>query len=390
MAAVTLVLGLGACGGAEEKRTGESAPAAAETPAGDGGSAYLDGVKKTVDTLLGPKGTFESPPTTAPKPEPGKSVWLISCGESISACSIPIGAAKRAAESMQWKVNVFDTKGDPTQAGAGIRNAIAQKADGIFIYYIDCKYMKRPLEEADAADVTVVAAESFDCNQTDPGAPELLDYRTTYNGGIDGPYAEPAEYDKYIFDWGVVQAMYAIAQTDGKAKLLGFSDDTALGGLQDQLGYEAEFKKCDECEYTLVKFPLSKFDTIQELTAQQLLKHPEANAVAGAYDAISTSGVAQAAAASGRELVVMGGEGSAAGMDMVRTGKITAGAGNPLSWEAYAAIDNLNRLFHDEETVGSGIGMQLFDKEHNTPASGEYKPPFDYVAVYEKAWGVGG
>jgi ribose transport system substrate-binding protein len=250
--------------------------------------------------------------------------------------------------------------------------------------------MRRPLEEADDAGIPVVAAESFDCNQTDPGAPELLDYRTTYNGGIEGAYPEPVEYDKYIFDWGVVQAMYAIAKADGKSKLLGFSDDTALGGLQDQKGYAAEFKKCAGCEFTLVKFPLAKFDSIQELTSQQLLKHPEANAVAGAYDAITTSGVAQAAASSGRDLLVMGGEGSAAGMDMLRDGKITAGAGNPLPWEAYAAIDNLNRIFNDEETVGSGIGMQLFDKDHNVPPSGEYKPPFDFVSIYEKAWGVGG
>jgi ribose transport system substrate-binding protein len=387
---VALVVGLTACGGSDSDGSSSEQASSTEPSASDS-SAYLDGVKATVDRLLSAQGTYQAPPETAPKPEPGKKVWLISCGQSITACSIPIGGAENAAKSMGWEPQMFDTKGDPTQAGAGIRSAIAQKADGIFIYYIDCKYMRKPLEEAKEAGIPVVGAEVFDCNQTDPGAPELLTYKTTYTAGLDGPYPEPVHYDKFIYDWGIAQALYAIAKTDGKANLLGFSDDSALGGLQDQLGYAAEFEKCAECSYTLVKFPLTAFDKIQELTSQNLLKNPEANAVAGAYDAITTSGVAQAAAASGRDLIVMGGEGSEAGMDMLRSGgKITGGAGMPLAWEAYAAIDNLNRIFHDEPTVGSGIGLQLFDKDHNVPAEGGFKPPVDYVAAYEKAWGVGG
>jgi hypothetical protein len=32
----------------------------------------------------------------------------------------------------------------------------------------------------------------------------------------------------------------------------------------------------------------------------------------------------------------------------------------------------------------------MVDKDHNLPASGDYTPPIDYQAAYQKAWGVSG
>ncbi len=31
----------------------------------------------------------------------------------------------------------------------------------------------------------------------------------------------------------------------------------------------------------------------------------------------------------------------------------------------------------------------MVDKDHNLPASGDFVPPVDFKAEYEKAWGVG-
>jgi ribose transport system substrate-binding protein len=73
-------------------------------------------------------------------------------------------------------------------------------------------------------------------------------------------------------------------------------------------------------------------------------------------------------------------------MDLVRAGQITLGAGLPLGWEGYAAVDALNRILQGEEPVPTGMGLQLFDADTNVPASGGYVPPFDYKAIYKQAW----
>ena len=100
--------------------------------------------------------------------------------------------------------------------------------------------------------------------------------------------------------------------------------------------------------------------------------------------------MAQAAELANRDVYVVEGEGTAAGMDLVREGKTGAGSGIPLEWDSYASLDALNRIFHDEEPVPSGVGIQYFDSKRNMAENGPYKAPFDYAAVYKEAWGAGG
>ena len=59
-------------------------------------------------------------------------------------------------------------------------------------------------------------------------------------------------------------------------------------------------------------------------------------------------------------------------------------------WEGYQTIDNLVRLFAGEPPAGSGIGLQVYDLEHNIPADGGYRPPVDFKAAYREAWGLEG
>jgi ribose transport system substrate-binding protein len=147
---------------------------------------------------------------------------------------------------------------------------------------------------------------------------------------------------------------------------------------------------CDGCTSQVIEFPYEDLanGNLATTVSQALLKNPEANVVAAAYDAIAVYGLAQAAAEVGRELIVIGGEGSAEGMDLVRAGQITLGAGLPLGWEGYAAVDALNRILQGEAPAPTGMGLQLFEAESYVPASGGYVPPFDYKAIYQQAWGV--
>lgn len=78
-------------------------------------------------------------------------------------------------------------------------------------------------------------------------------------------------------------------------------------------------------------------------------------------------------------------------MDLVRSGKGRYfGVGFSNVWEGWAAIDGLNRLLNGQKPANSGMGVQLYDADHNTPASGGYVPPVDFHAAYRASWGVGG
>lgn len=365
-----------------------SAPApSASAAASEAGTSF----EQISQFLLSETGSYSSPPTTAPAPEAGKNLWLISCGQAYTSCSIPIGAAEEAAQSIGWSTKIFDDQGDPTTVTTGIRQAIADKADAIFMYYIDCVYAAEALSEAREAGIKVAAAESADCSDLDPNAESLFDYSVTYSGGLDGPVpGGESPYSEQIRLWGQAQGNLGVVKAGGTVNALVFTDNYGFGGKRAAEGMNEVLASCEGCTSQIIEFPYEDLanGNLATTVSQALLKNPEANVVAAAYDAIAVYGLAQAAADAGRELVVIGGEGSAEGMDLVRAGQITLGAGLPLGWEGYAAVDALNRILQGEAPVPTGMGLQLFDADNNVPASGAYAPPFDYKALYKQAWGV--
>lgn len=331
------------------------------------------------DKALSPKGTFVEEPTKPIQPPKNKKLMLISCGQSISACAFDTGAAAEAAKELGWKTTLFDTKGDPTTAASGIRQAIAGKYDGIYYYYMDCDYARTALAEAKKAGIPVVAAEAFDCNQIDKGAPSLFTDTVHYVAG---------DYMAHARAWGRAIADHAIWKQGGKSKALAFLDDTSRGSRPILEGFQDEYAKCKDCELHVVKFPFSAFGTkLQSIAAQNLLKYPDVNTTLTTYEAISLE-VAPAVRQSGRDILQFVGEGGEPGLDLIRQGINGFGNGYPLDWEGWAAVDALVRLIAGEKPVPSGIGFQTFDKDHYMPAKGRYVSPIDYRSMYRKLWGL--
>ncbi|MBS1871499.1 MAG: substrate-binding domain-containing protein [Actinobacteria bacterium] len=365
-AAASIAVALAGCGGGEDSGGGSGSTAAASPDA------------QVVQRLY--RGTYEAPPP-APRPQPGKKLLLLSCGQSLPTCAQAMSGAQEAAKAMGWSTTIFDTKGDPNQASAGIRQALVSKVDGVFVYFTDCRLMKQALQEARDAKLPVVAAESLDCDFGGSGQP-LFAGTVRY---VEGSYAD------WIAAYGKAQAQYVIAKTGGKAKMLDFMEDDLLGAAIQQRAQQAAFRACGGCGLYPVKYTIGDLSTgIQQKAQQALLQHPDADSLVVQYDAVLLAGVSSAAASAGRSLVVMAAEGDTATMDLVRSGKVTAGVGIPIEWEGYAGVDALNRLMHGEQPASSGIGIQVYDRDHNTPASGPYRPPIDFRAAYRKAWGLGG
>lgn len=377
LVALALAATLGACGGSSS-----SSSSSTTTAASGGGSAAQQRLERLYT------GTYGVPPKTAPRPQRGNHVWLISCGQTAAACANGVGGAKAAARALGWTTTLYDTKGDPSAMLNGIRSAIAAKADGIFVYAIDCSLVKAGLQEAKKASIPVVGGESADCSDVDKSAPSLFTYVTHYVGNRTFP--------DFIQDWGGAQADWDIAQLDGKAKVIDFRETDGVSVLLADKGFRKELATCAGCKIVdTVDFTFGDLGpSLQQKASQALLQHPEANAIEVPYDAVMTAGVAAALRASGRlsSMKIMGGEGNVANMDLIRSGHgQDAVVGLPTEWEGWAAIDNLNRIMNGQPIADSGIGLQIVDREHNMTPSGPFVPqhdskPIPFAQLYTKAF----
>jgi ribose transport system substrate-binding protein len=330
------------------------------------------------------EGTYKEPAGPAVEAPSGKDIWLVSAGMGIEYSVRLADAAKQAAQDLGWTVHVIDAKFDPNQMLTGVQQALVAGADGIIVTTIDCATVKNAAQRANDSGIPIIGIESADCD------PSLFSHVVGYSG--------KASLDEWLHDWGRAQAAWVIAKADGRAKVvLNTGTDVAATRATSE-GNRAELEDCATCEVvddaTYVSADFGP--KLQEKVQQTMIKHPDANAFIPNYDAIMTqSGGAQALKSTGRldQLVIGGGEGSIAGIEQIRSGEgMQMCAGQSGEWETYAAFDALVRLFLDRDPaeVDTGNGIQVCDKDHNLPPEGEpFTPPVDFVAAYQKLWGLG-
>ena len=336
------------------------------------------------------KGTLTSPDTTPRAAVKGKKIVIISSGQSSISSSIPVNAAKEAAQALGWKVTVYDAQLNPANDPNLMSQALASGADGVVLDAIDCSFVKSQLEQAKAKHVFVVPIYAYDCN--DPyagkGGKPLFSAYTNY-----GPEANK-NLGAFAEKYGFAQGQAAIAATGGKAKVVFFNDTEATVLYYTGKGFKDAISQCSGCKIVAdVEFKgLDLGPTLQQRAASVLLQHPEANVVKSPFTAATLLSIAPAVQQSGRasKLYVMGGEGFQPELDLMRNHQgVNAVMISPSDWTGWAAVDTLNSLFRGEKPAYSGLGWQLVDPTHNLPASGPWVSPVDFKAIYKKAWGVG-
>ncbi len=371
---------LSACGGGstETAQTPESGPVAPQAAAPSGGATGVDYA-----------GTLREP-DAAPRPgAKDKRVVVISAGQASISSSVPVGAAKEAATALGWKVDVYDNQLNPANAAGNVRQAIASGANAIILDATDCPTVKGALQEAKAKGIQTVGMYAFDCN--DPlfksAEPPLFSGQINYGAKANGNLGQFTE------QYGADQAKAVIAATGGKAKVIFFNLPTVTVLKYTGKGFLDEMAKCGGCEVVAqVDFTGADLGpNLQQKVTTALLQHPEANAVKSPFTGATLLGIAPAVAQSGRasKVYVMGGEGFAPELDLLRANQgVSAVNITPSEWTGYAAVDTVNSLFTGKPVAESGLGWQLVDKGHNLPKSGGFVPAVDFKSIYKKAWGV--
>jgi ribose transport system substrate-binding protein len=385
-----LVLALGAvataaaCGGSSTKSTSGNTTAN-QAPTTSSNSNAAD--QATLAQVY--KGTLSSPDTTPRPGIKGKKIVIISAGQSSISSSIPVNAAKEAAQALGWNVTIYDAQLNPANTPNLVSQAIAAGAQGIVADF-DCYTAKAQLEQAKAKGIVVTPIYSYDCDDPyagKPGTPRLFTGYTNY-----GPEANK-NLGAFAEKYGFAQGQAAIAATGGKAKVIFFNDSEATVLHYTGTGFLDAIKQCSGCKVVAnIDFKgLDLGPTLQQRAATTILQHPEANVVKSPFTAATLLSIAPAVQQSGRasKLYVMGGEGFQPELDLIRNHQgVNAVMISPSDWTGWAAIDTMNSLFRHEKPAYSGLGWQLVDATHNLPPSGPWVSPVDFKSIYKKAWGV--
>ena len=335
------------------------------------------------------KGTLASPDTSSRPGVKGKSIWIISGGQSSESSSVPVNAAQEAAQKLGWKVHIFDTQLNTALDAPGVSQAIAAHADGIILDAIDCSFVKSQLEQAKSAGIVTVPIYAYDCDDAYSGKGG----QRLFSGYINyGPVANK-NLGAFAEKYGFAQGQAAIAATGGHAKVIFFNDTQVTVLHYTGQGFLNAIKQCSGCKIVKsIDFTGLQLGPQLKQTAQSaILQHPEANVVKSPFTAATLLSIAPAVLQSGHanSLYVMGGEGFQDELNLLRNHQgVSAVMISPSDWTGWAAVDSMNSIFQGKKPAYSGLGWQLVDSSHNLPASGPWVPPVDFKSIYEKAWGV--
>jgi ribose transport system substrate-binding protein len=381
IAAVVAVCGaVAACGSSSS----DSSSTAAAT-SGSGASSTSSAVTKAQATVAALyKGTDRPLPTSGPKAQTGKKVWVISCYEGAVGCSVPAQGFVAASAHLGWKTTVVDAKLDPSTATQEIKSAVAAQANAIVVDGFPCSWAPGALASAKAAGVKLYGLLSFDC----PGKP-------LYNGQL---LFGKETYEQYLEDQvGAGIAAYIIDKTDGKGNILSmqYNDGGAVNAIGQ--GIENAIKhNCPGCTFSSFAVTGQNIvqNQLQSLTASALTRDPKANVVTSPIDSAILLGMGSAvtqAEAGGRHILLTGVEGFAPNLKLIAAGGPDNFAiGSAALWEGWAAADGLNRVFAGAPQVDPGIGLEAIDKTHPSPSGlGNYngnKRSQGYEQNYIKIW----
>jgi ribose transport system substrate-binding protein len=312
-------------------------------------------------------------------PQEVQNVAIISCPLIIPSCAASAAAVNDAVVLAGWWPMVIDG-GGPDGVGQALRIAVAQAATVIVTIDANCRGLEFLYDEVALAGIPVVGLGGEDnC------APKRFAALTRWT-----PEHAVGKRQTMV---GELQADYAYGKTAGEVSALvltvaGDATTTKMtDGFTAKLAKLGEGKVAQKLELTTAEIADKTFTTKVVAAA----KSSGANAIIVPEDDWLTTGGLAAAIASDpetAELLVIGHGGTAAALDIIRSGGagLTATVGQAFDWMGWGAVDAIVRLYAGAPTVFIGDAMQVIDIDHNMPETGKYTGGIDAQEKYTALW----
>jgi ribose transport system substrate-binding protein len=320
-------------------------------------------------------------PTTGPKAQVGKTVILISEDQRNGG---PLGVSEgvtEAAKVIGWKLTILDGAGVIANRSAAFGQAIALKPDIIIADNDDATEQKVNIIKAVNAGIKVLGWHS----NVKPGPMEGVPIFTNIS-------TDPTVVAK-------VAAALAIANAEGKAGVVVFTDATEKISVMKSNAMAANIKECSgSTVLETIDTPLASVSTrIPQMTQSlhQRFGKKWTHSLAindGFFDFMAPTLRAAGSPGSGPPVNISGGDGSKAAFERIRGNNYQyATVAEPLSLHGWQLIDEANRALAGENWSGYVAPTHLVTKENigsNGGPQNVYDPDNGYRDVYKRIWGV--
>ena len=342
--------------------------------------AFLDAAKKTVAEATMDSGKWDGP-TSGPKAAAGKTIVFVAGDMKNGGIFGVSKGIEEAGKAIGWTVRVIDGQGSVSGRAAALNQALAVKPDGIVVGGFDTTEQKAAFGSAASSGIPLVGWHSGE----KPGP-----------NAIAGLFANVTTVTD---DFANVAASWAVANSDGKAGVVIFTDSQYAIALYKARAMEAVIKKCGGC--TVLSFedsPISESSTrMPQLTTSLLQrfgkKWTHSLAINDLYfDFMGASLSAAGIKGDGNPLAVSAGDGSEAAYERIRAKRYQAGTvPEPLNMQGWQIVDELNRAFAKDKWSGYVPKVHLVTAENVGKDGGPknlYDPDNGYREQYKTIWGV--
>jgi ribose transport system substrate-binding protein len=373
--AVAAALALAACGGSSNTGSSSTPSSTGSTTnsTGSGSSNNTAQVNSILADATGPS-KWEGP-TSGPAAAKNKKLFILSVSQAASGAKAWSVSAAAAAKAIGWQSTIYDGQASVQRYISGMQQAMSQHYNAIFLLAIDPTLIKNQVAQARKAGIAVV-----DISEPGPTGPDLMNADIGYN--------TPKE--------AMIDAAAVTKYSDGKARIGMLADNEFATVTQRNADFKADIAKlCPGCKIVnTISIQAADLGTPGLASKIQafLQANPSIDYMAPGYsDQGSTEQAIQQSGLIGK-VHVLAYDGQPADFQYIKSGIIKSDVATPYGWQAWEAVDVINRIFHGQTKFTT---QQLASEpitilnKNNLPAGGGFwNGGYDYQAKYKALWGV--
>jgi ribose transport system substrate-binding protein len=342
--------------------------------------SYVAEAKRHTSLVSKPNPPWDGP-TTGPTAQRNKSIIYVSDGQRNGGASGVGRGAAEAAKAIGWNFRLIDSQGTAAGRTAALQQALDLKPDGIILGTVDAVQQTEMIKKITAKGIKLVGWHALG----KPGPDRDLSIFTNIA-------TEPK-------DVGKAAAMYAVANSDGKAGVIIFHDPLyEISKVKTDAMIEV-LRNCTGCSLLVVDETHIRDTTaiMPQHTASLLRQFDKKWTYSLAvndlyYDAMPPTFIAAAIPGNGYPRNISAGDGSEPAFERIRKNRYQIGTvAEPLRLHGWQAVDELNRAFAGQKASGYSTPVHLV-----TPANikfdggqrNEFDPDNGYRERYKEIWGV--
>ena len=361
------------------QRTAVALAAGLLVPAVAHADATLDHAKAVVAAATAPASHWDGP-TSGPKAVPKKTIVYVAADLRNGGIQENSDGVVEAGKRIGWTIRVLDGQGSVSGIQSAFGQAMALKPDGIVVGGYDVVQNEPDIARAAAAGIKVAAWHGA------PTPGPLPDQHVIVNVGSSS--ARVAE----------VAADYAIAQSDGRAGIVIYTDSAYAIALSKAKMMRAQVEK--EASAHVLAFedtPLADTSTrMPPLTTSLLERFGAKWTYSLAINDLYYDFMGPALTSAGRDpggppVNISAGDGSKSAYERIRSNQFQAATvPEPLILQGWQVVDELNRAFAGQPPSGYVAPVHLVTVKNVDLDGGKqdnYDPANGYRDAYARIWG---